>query len=46
LFRFAFVQPDRSSLWCIISALTGGAQRDASLDDCIGYNLKVTYRVP
>lgn len=41
-FRFAFVQPDRSSLWCIISALTGGAQRDESLNDCIGYNLKVT----
>jgi hypothetical protein len=45
-FRFAFVQPDRSSLWCIISALTGGAQRDESLNDCIGYNLKVTPHCP
>ena len=44
--RFAFVQPDRSSLWCIISALVGGAQRDESLNDCIGYNLKVTPHCP
>jgi hypothetical protein len=40
--RFAFVQPDRSSLWCIVSYLVGGAPADESLKDCISYNLKVT----
>lgn len=39
--RFAFVKPDRSSLWCIMTNLVGGAPADESLKDCISYNLKV-----
>jgi hypothetical protein len=38
---FAFVKPDRSSLWCSIALLVGGSPRDAPLNDCISYNLKV-----
>ncbi len=41
LFRFAFVRPDRSSLWCTIATLVGGVPADESLKDCITYNLKV-----
>jgi hypothetical protein len=39
---YAFTAPDRSSLWCIVSLLAGGAPQDQFLTDCISYNLKVT----
>ena len=42
---YAFVAPDRSSLWCIMSFLAGGAPQDEFLNDCISYNLKVKLRV-
>ena len=38
---YAFVAPDRSSLWCIMSLLAGGAPQDEFSNDCVSYNLKV-----